>query len=97
MLSTPASKYRVRTSHAPEREKVGHLMVVQGTTAQLSRREKQVLDLLCEGLTDQEIGQQLNIGCLTVRTYVGRLCEKLGARTRVQLGRIAAPPPREDG
>lgn len=66
-------------------------MVVQGATTQLSRREKQILDLLCQGLTDQEIGQQLGIQCVTVRTHVGHLCEKLGARTRVQLGRLALP------
>jgi len=66
-------------------------MVVQGSTASLSRREKQVLDLLCDGWTDQEIGAALRIGDNTVRTYVARLCEKLGARTRVQLGRLAPP------
>jgi len=67
-------------------------MVVQGASANLTLREQEVLDLLCQGLTDQEIGQQLSIGCPTVRTYVTRLCEKLGARTRVQIGRL--PPPR---
>jgi DNA-binding NarL/FixJ family response regulator len=48
-----------------------------------------VLDLLAEGHTDKEISKQLGIETVTVRTYVARLCEKLGARTRVQLGRLA--------
>jgi len=59
--------------------------------AQLSPREQQVLDLLCEGFADKEIGERLQIKCVTVRTDVARLCEKLGARTRVQLGRLAPP------
>jgi DNA-binding CsgD family transcriptional regulator len=67
-------------------------MVVQGATPHLTPREKEVLDLLCQGWTDQEIGASLGIGGDTVRTYVGQLREKLGARTRVQLGRLAPPP-----
>lgn len=64
-------------------------MTAQG--APLSPREKEVLALLCQGLKDKEIGQHLGIDDKTVRTHVGRACEKLGAQNRVQLGRLAPP------
>ena len=66
-------------------------MAVQGASAQLTRREQQVLDLMLQGLADKEIAAQLGIGCVTVRTHVARLREKLGAQNRTQLGRLAPP------
>jgi DNA-binding NarL/FixJ family response regulator len=66
-------------------------MVMQGASSHLTRREREVLELLCQGFSDQEVSRQLGIECVTVRTYVSRLCEKLGARNRTQLGRLAPP------
>jgi DNA-binding NarL/FixJ family response regulator len=50
----------------------------------LSAREHDVLRLLADGLTQEEIGAQLSIGAETVRTHVRRACERLGAKTRTQ-------------
>jgi DNA-binding NarL/FixJ family response regulator len=80
----------VRNSNLTDSERVSKFMVAQG--APLSRREKQVLDLVLQGFIDKEIGEQLGIECATVRTHVARVCEKLGARTRAQLGRLWPPP-----
>ena len=68
-------------------------MVVQGASANLTLREQQVLDLLCQGMADKEIGLQLGITCATVRTHVMRLREKLGAQNRTPDWQ-ARPPPR---
>ena len=57
-----------------------------GTSARLTPRDAQVLELLCEGLADKEVAAQLEIKCVTVRTYVSRLQEKLGGTNRTQLG-----------
>lgn len=57
---------------------------------ELGRRERRVLDFAVQGLTDQEIAEQLDITRSTVRTYVSRLCRKFGAATRTQLGAKAA-------
>jgi DNA-binding NarL/FixJ family response regulator len=44
-----------------------------------------VLVLIGEGLTNQEIAQQLVVSPLTAKTHVSRVLAKLGARDRVQL------------
>jgi DNA-binding NarL/FixJ family response regulator len=58
----------------------------------LSRREGEVLQLACQGLTDKEIATKLGIACVTVRTYIARLMVKFGAANRTQLGTLAAAP-----
>jgi DNA-binding NarL/FixJ family response regulator len=50
----------------------------------LSPRERQILDLLAEGLTGQAIAEELVLSPETVRTHVRNAVMKLGARTRVQ-------------
>jgi DNA-binding NarL/FixJ family response regulator len=50
----------------------------------LSRREAQVLSLLADGLSYEEIALQLGLGAETVRTHVRRAAERLGAATRTQ-------------
>lgn len=50
----------------------------------LSEREREVLFLAADGLTDKEIAQRLGIGAKTVRTYWDRIRGKLGASSRTQ-------------
>jgi two-component system response regulator DevR len=52
--------------------------------AGLTPRERQVLDLLGEGLTIGQIASRLGISPRTVETHVAKLYRKLGVRTRVQ-------------
>jgi DNA-binding NarL/FixJ family response regulator len=52
--------------------------------AGLTPRERQVLDLLSEGLTIRQIASRLRISPRTVETHVAKLYRKLGVRTRVQ-------------
>jgi len=54
----------------------------------LTSRESEVLALLAEGMTNQQIGDRLGIGITTVKTHVGALYDKTGATSRVQLGRL---------
>lgn len=58
----------------------------------LTPREREVLELLADGLTNQQIADRLRIGVTTVKTHVGALYDKTGADTRVQLGRFGARP-----
>lgn len=51
----------------------------------LSRRQQQILDLVCEGLSYAEISRKLSISYDTVRTHGKRLFEALGVHTRVEL------------
>lgn len=50
--------------------------------SQLTTREADVLALLAEGLTYEEIGRRLGISSETVRTHLQKASQRLGAATR---------------
>src|SRR5690606_24347531 len=52
--------------------------------AGLTAREEEVLRLVAAGRTNAEIGALLHLGVETVKTHVGNLLAKLGARDRTQ-------------
>jgi DNA-binding NarL/FixJ family response regulator len=51
---------------------------------ELTRREREVLRLLADGLSNEEIGKRLYISAETVRTHVRKAMAKLDADTRTQ-------------
>jgi DNA-binding NarL/FixJ family response regulator len=55
----------------------------------LSERERKVLRYVFEGLSNKEIGQQLNISEGSVKATLQQLFARTGVRTRSQLVRIA--------
>jgi DNA-binding NarL/FixJ family response regulator len=57
--------------------------------ATLTDREREVLALVGQGLTNQEIGTALFLSPLTAKTHVSRIMSKLLARDRVQLVVVA--------
>lgn len=58
--------------------------MVRRTVRQLTDRERDVLRAMARGLSNSEIAAELFIGENTVKTYVGRVFAKLGARDRAQ-------------
>lgn len=55
-----------------------------GPTEMLSLREKQILALIADGLTNRQIGDQLDLAEKTVKNYVSGLLAKLGMERRTQ-------------
>ena len=61
------------------------------TAARLGRltsREREVLELLADGLQHREIAERLNISPRTVEVYKARMMEKLQCRTLAEIVRI---------
>ncbi len=50
---------------------------------QLSPREREIMHLMAEGLTAEQIGNQITVSVETVRTHVRNVIRKLQARNRV--------------
>ncbi len=66
---------------ASEREREYHArMAVQ----QLTRREKEILQGLAEGLNDRQIAERLHISFETERSHMTNILVKLGADSRLQ-------------
>src|SRR3989304_6940335 len=63
----------------------------------LSRREKQVVELLRQGLTNKEIARQLNIKEDTVKKHLQNVFGKLGVRRRTLVALNGCKPPDRRG
>lgn len=61
---------------------------VDDELAALTAREREVLSLVAEGLTNKEIGQRLFISERTIGVHVSHIFDKLQVRTRVQASAI---------
>jgi DNA-binding NarL/FixJ family response regulator len=55
----------------------------------LSRRERQIMDLLAQGLTGEQVAEELVLSSETVKTHIRNAMTKLEAHTRVHAVAIA--------
>jgi LuxR family transcriptional regulator, maltose regulon positive regulatory protein len=62
----------------PTKQDAGH------GAPELSDREREILLLVAEGLSNQEIADRLVISITTVKTHVGNIFHKLGVTSRIQ-------------
>jgi DNA-binding CsgD family transcriptional regulator len=63
--------------------------VARAPSTELSSREREVLAMVVEGASNQEIAARLFMARSTVATYVARMLRKLGAVNRTHLAAVA--------
>ena len=56
-------------------------------SVRMTKREKQVIELISEGSTNKEIAQELHLSTYTVKSHVHNILEKLALSTRVQIAK----------
>ncbi len=54
-------------------------------TVRLTNRERQVVDLLTEGLSNKEIAARMHVAVHTVKSHVHNILEKLALRSRLEV------------
>ena len=79
----PAPLTATLFAHIAERA-VSRSEPVMAQAAKVTKREREMLDLIAEGLSNKAIAQRLSIATNTVKGHVHHLLEKLALRTRLQ-------------
>jgi DNA-binding NarL/FixJ family response regulator len=73
-----------RTAHARLGELARRARETARAVRAMTRRERQVLALIAQGLSTRQIASRLKVSERTVESHIGNLYQKLGVRTRVQ-------------
>ena len=81
----PAAQQRLVADYLERRARGEVLLPVE----KLTPREEEILALLAQGHTNQEIAEQLVISIKTVETHRAHILDKLGLRKRAELVRYA--------
>ena len=55
----------------------------------MTKREREVIELIADGMTNKEIGKRLNLSPYTVKSHVHNILEKMALHTRVQIATYA--------
>jgi DNA-binding NarL/FixJ family response regulator len=58
-------------------------------SVRMTKRERQVIELISDGFTNKEIAQKLHLSTYTVKSHVHNILEKLSLSTRVQIAKHA--------
>ena len=58
-------------------------------SVRMTKREKEVIELISDGATNKEIAQKLHLSTYTVKSHVHNILEKLALSTRIQIAKYA--------
>jgi DNA-binding NarL/FixJ family response regulator len=75
-MSSAIARKVVAAFHEPVKPEKAHVV--------LSAREREILDLLAEGLSNKEIGAKLNVSPFTIKNHLAKVFEKLHVRSRTE-------------
>ena len=64
---------------------------------ELTHRERQIVRLVCEGLSNREVGRRLNITDGTIKVHLHKIFEKLRVSNRTALVAVYLSSPNDDG
>ncbi|MFD9432092.1 response regulator [Streptomyces sp. NPDC060002] len=84
-LSPSVQRRLLERLSAPEPERAAPRVVPDGLTT----REAEVLLLIAEGLSNQEIARRLSVSTATVKTHINNMFSKTGLKDRAQAVRYA--------
>ncbi len=76
-------------SQITESEKTEKKASILNHLVRMTTREKQVIKLISDGLTNKEIAQELNVAVYTAKSHVHNILEKLSLSTRAQIAKYA--------
>ncbi len=65
-------------------------------SVKMTKRERQVIELISEGYTNKEIAQELHLSTYTVKSHVHNILEKLALSTRVQIAKYVHDSSKKD-
>jgi len=71
------------------REAVGRGRTAALEAVRITPREREVIDLISEGLSNKEIASRLGVATHTVKSHVRNVMEKLALHTRLQIAAYA--------
>ena len=51
----------------------------------MTKREREIIVLIAEGMSNKDIAQQLNLSTYTVKSHVHNILEKMALHSRLQI------------
>ena len=77
------------TKHQAPKSKILAKNICQDLVEELSARELEILDLISQGISNQDIAQKLFLSLGTVKWYTSNIYGKLGVKNRTQAATMA--------
>ena len=71
-------------AHIADQAVRGHLPTAE-EAVRMTRREREIIDLIAEGLSNKEIAARLHLATYTVKSHVHNILEKLALHSRLQI------------
>jgi two-component system nitrate/nitrite response regulator NarL len=88
VISAGRTAFDLRSSRRPVRRTVPS--PAQEMLRKLTPREREVLQRIVAGQSTAHMAREMNVAMSTLRSHIGRVLDKLGARSQVQAAAIAS-------